>query len=285
MKCFYHSADLDGHASGAIIRHAYPQCELIGINYGQDFPFDEIKKGELVFMVDFSLQPFDGMLKLADSCDLVWIDHHKTAMNEAAQHGFNPDGLRRDGIGACALVWEHLHPSMAIPEAIHLLAEYDVWDHSDDKTLPFQYGFRFFEDTLPDNQALWKSFLETKTPGLVYDVCNTGDILLKNLQRENAKFCRAYAFETTFCIDQRTYSAVCANRGFTNSKLFDSVFDPSAHDLMITFCRRKLPAYQWTVSLYSTKDDVDCGQIAKEFGGGGHKGAAGFQCASLPFEH
>jgi len=29
---------------------------------------------------------------------------------------------------------------------------------------------------------------------------------------------------------------------------------------------------------------IDCGAIAKTFGGGGHKKAAGFQCGELPFE-
>jgi nanoRNase/pAp phosphatase (c-di-AMP/oligoRNAs hydrolase) len=38
-----------------------------------------------------------------------------------------------------------------------------------------------------------------------------------------------------------------------------------------------------TVSLYSTKPEIDCGEIARTFGGGGHKGAAGFQCTELPF--
>ena len=54
------------------------------------------------------------------------------------------------------------------------------------------------------------------------------------------------------------------------------------YDLMITFVRRKDKL--WNVSLYSTKEDVDCGAICKSFGGGGHKGAAGFQVKELPFE-
>ena len=37
------------------------------------------------------------------------------------------------------------------------------------------------------------------------------------------------------------------------------------------------------VSLYSTREDVDCGAIAKSLGGGGHKGAAGFICDELPW--
>jgi oligoribonuclease NrnB/cAMP/cGMP phosphodiesterase (DHH superfamily) len=38
---------------------------------------------------------------------------------------------------------------------------------------------------------------------------------------------------------------------------------------------------RWTVSLYSEK--IDVGEICKQLGGGGHRGAAGFQCEALPF--
>jgi uncharacterized protein len=278
MKCFYHSADLDGHASGAIVKYRFPACETIGINYGQEFPFGKIGHKEEVFMVDFTLQPFDQMEYLAEISDLIWIDHHKTEIEEAEKRQFNPRGIHRIGIGACALVWEYLYPSYQIPDTIRLLAEYDVWNHSDPRVLPFQYRFRFFENTYPDNQELWVRYIEKEG---AREVCKIGQTLLTYEDRQNARFCKSYAFETTLS----SLTAVCANRGLTSSKLFDSIYDPAQHDLMITFCRLKLPAHQWTVSLYSTKDDIDCGQIARSFGGGGHKGAAGFQCDVLPFEY
>jgi nanoRNase/pAp phosphatase (c-di-AMP/oligoRNAs hydrolase) len=40
----------------------------------------------------------------------------------------------------------------------------------------------------------------------------------------------------------------------------------------------------FTVSVYSTNPNIDCGAICKKYGGGGHKGAAGFQCKELPFQ-
>jgi nanoRNase/pAp phosphatase (c-di-AMP/oligoRNAs hydrolase) len=39
----------------------------------------------------------------------------------------------------------------------------------------------------------------------------------------------------------------------------------------------------FTVSMYSEKKTVDCADICKQHGGGGHKGAAGFTCPALPF--
>ena len=295
MKCFYHSADLDGHCSGAIIKREFPQCEMIGINYGQEFPWDKIEDGEAVCMVDFTLQPFEQMERLNSMCNLVWIDHHKTEVEEARNRGGNIQGIQRVGIGACALVWEWLqgHECAVIepmPEAVRLLAEYDEWNHSDPKALPFQYGFRMFENTWPDS-VIWGKFL---CPGIypqnlaIDEVVRIGEQILKYEASQNEKFCRAYSFDTQFYaqvdISVKPLTAIVCNRGFTNSKVFESVWDPEKYDLMVTFCRLKPPAHKWTVSLYSDKPEIDCGAIARKFGGGGHKGAAGFQCAELPFE-
>jgi len=49
---------------------------------------------------------------------------------------------------------------------------------------------------------------------------------------------------------------------------------------MLSFVRR--PG-KWTCSLYADKPEVDASAICKARGGGGHKGAAGFQCETLPF--
>ena len=292
MKCFYHSADLDGHCSGAIVKYFNPDCEMIGINYGQEFPWESILPDETVFMVDFTLQPFDGMERLKKISNLIWIDHHKTEIENAAQRDFHCNGLQLIGKGACWLTWEYCmeceYTDQDIPLAVQLLAEYDVWNHSRPETLPFQYGFRMFPDTLPDNQELWGKFFSILV--MLTDTVERGELILEYEKQQNEKFCKAYAFETLMPaypdnghVPPTAFNAICVNRGFTNSKLFDSNYDPQKYHLMITFQRLKLPAQKWTVSLYSTRDDVDCGNIARSFGGGGHKGAAGFQCEELPF--
>jgi len=70
MKCFYHSADLDGHCSGAIVKLRHPNCEMWPIDYGDEFPWDKIRWNETIYMVDFSLEPFEDMITLHHS-------HHK----------------------------------------------------------------------------------------------------------------------------------------------------------------------------------------------------------------
>lgn len=313
IHCFYHSADLDGHCSGAIVKHFVPETILHPINYGDAFPWDEIKPEDTVYMVDFCLQPFEDMERLAVLCKLIWIDHHKTSIEEFQKRpgmcGL-AGGYTKIGVAGCELTWDWFSKD-PLPVAVTLLGRYDVWDHSDPRALPFQYRMRMEDlDPLKGEGAMgkWKSLFLDDGPlmlGLlgcssIDGLIKEGELLLRYEEQQNVKVCRAYAFETLMppypicdSVEEfigdgySVYSAICLNRGMTSSKVFDSIYDPEKHHLMITFCR--LPLHKqtnggWTVSLYSTREDVDCGAIAKMFGGGGHKGASGFQCNALPFQ-
>jgi hypothetical protein len=54
-----HSRDLDGYTSGAILKLKYPEIKLIGYDYGQPIPWDQIPVGEAVIMADVSLPMSD----------------------------------------------------------------------------------------------------------------------------------------------------------------------------------------------------------------------------------
>jgi len=305
-RCFYHSQDLDGHCSGAIVKYRFPEAIMHPINYGDEFPWYEIKPEDEVYMVDFCLQPFNGMIRLGKSCNLVWIDHHATSIEEVfacpaiieAKHTLNPKKA------ACELTWEYLFPDKPVPLAVKLLSLYDSWTYQghelEDMVLPFQMRLRMEELDPKDwgdyeeegDPAYWwiQRLLRSDNAGTFWlkPLIEEGRLLLRYDEANKAKYARTYAFETTLhlfshqVIRPRAFKAIAVNLGHTNSKVFDSVYDPAKHELMIPFVRRvdKL----WNVSLYSTKPEIDCGEIAKSFGGGGHKGAAGFQGKELPFE-
>ena len=278
IHIFYHSADLDGHCSGAIaFRHLEPNTDNIrsyGINYGQDFPFDVINRADTVYMLDFCLQPFDDMLKLNESCNLVWIDHHKSAIEEADKH---PEifikGAREIGKSGCELTWEYMHDSKPMPKGVNYLGRYDVWDLSDPVYLKFQYGMKM-HDTISPNAIVWSKLLADDDNFLEF-VTQSGDIVLTYKSQEDMKYVSSYAFPIEF----EGYKTIACNKGFTSSQLFDSIEED--YDILLTFVRMK--EGRWTISMYTTKDDIDVGAIAKSKGGGGHKGAAGFQADELPF--
>jgi len=271
MITFYHSADLDGFASGAIVKHKYPETEFYYINYGDEFPWHLLEGHDNAFMVDFSLPPED-MLRLIETIDLVWIDHHETAIEDAEKFGYQCKGIQKIGIAGCELTWEYLFPDIGMPFAIHLLGRYDVFDLKKD-VVPFQYYMKSLGDTRPDRHNVWGDVLSGGYK-FIQKALLKGRKIEEERTRADAEYCKAYSFETTF----DGYKTIAINKGFTGSKIFDSVWDNTKYDIMLVFNWGKKG--HWKVSLYSDRDDVHVGDIAKRYGGGGHKGAAGFMVKS-----
>jgi oligoribonuclease NrnB/cAMP/cGMP phosphodiesterase (DHH superfamily) len=275
MKVFFHSSDADGWCSGAIIKQKFPECETIGINYGDEFPWHKINKNELTCMVDFSLQPFSDMIKLNKKSNLIWIDHHKSAIKEAEKNHFVASfGQKLEiGRGACELVWEYFH-SDPVPKAVRLLSLYDVWK-LEEGTEELQNGLRLY-DTHPDNTELWRELFLPHS-AVLQDCLEKGKFLLQKQRNDNESYAKACAFET----ELDGLKVIAINRGQTNSKIFESVYDPERHDAMAAFVFR---GNFWTVSLYTDKDNIDVSEVCKARGGGGHQQAAGFQTYEFPFQ-
>lgn len=199
--CFYHAADLDGLCSGHIVAQNVPGCVMYPINYDDPFPWELISEGVDVYMVDFSLQPFTAMHRLATEAKcLTWIDHHKTAIHNLSkaapgvQVNANSDKFKaycRIGIGACELCWEYFQPDAHVPYATHLLASYDVWDHSDPACLPFQYYARIHAGLAPGDVRL--DFLTSDM--VAPENLAIGSGILSYDAQSNAKISKSYAHD------------------------------------------------------------------------------------------
>ena len=303
MIVFYHSRDLDGVASAAVIRHLcspHYAVELNGFDYGQEFPYgtliqvlNEAADTTLV-MVDVSLPP-DEMEQLAVALGsfFIWIDHHKSA-NEACEKQ-SIAGLRLVGTAASALArkyfaTKHREQMRPVPMFIELLSDYDVWNDSDQRAwqeeiLPFQFGMRTMEGIYNPAAALWDKFFEAEGYLMIGGMCQIGKSVLAYQRQQNTEIMKRCAFEGLLWLPEGAklksdFKAIVCNSPFCNSQLFDGVYDPAKHALMVSFYLHA--SGKFVVSLYTTREDIDCADIAKEFGGGGHRKAAGFQCDYLP---
>jgi oligoribonuclease NrnB/cAMP/cGMP phosphodiesterase (DHH superfamily) len=272
---------MDGVCSAAIVKKFYDDtkdvmpwfdevCEFIRIDYRDEFPFDKIVKDELIVIVDFSLQKEGEFYKLMGITDnIIWIDHHKTAIEK--HQNLTLSGVRRDGVAGCELTWEFFFPGIKIPKVVELLADYDIWAFKfGEDTNKLQTGIRLY-DTNPESEN-WDKWLHSHY--YPAEELEKGEIALKYRNRYYAGLIKGWSFMTAF----EGYRVIACNAGSVSSQLFDSVTED--YDLMMPFC---WDGKQWTVSIY-TKKDIDCSALAKKYGGGGHKSAAGFQCKDLPFE-
>lgn len=284
--CLYHGSDLDGHCSGAVCKLAHRDTALIPVDYATKIPWGELQDAD-VTLVDFSMQPdenWDRLLTTARS--VLWIDHHRSAIEGWKNYTPPENSCRietyyREGVGACELAWEHYFTfqvdPMPVPDALHLLSRYDVWDHSDPRTLPFQYGMRVLTTDPREEEAMkfWSELLTGNEPTLlVACIIDTGKSILKYQQDQDAIWAQNW-----FAVRFEGLRWQCANRLGKGSSFFDSIRDTAyAGEISYSFNGK-----EYGVGMYSTREDIDCGAIAKKHGGGGHPGAAGFRCAQLPF--
>lgn len=285
--CLYHGIDLDGFCSGAIYAKAMREAderewELIPANYGWDLPWEKFE-GADVTLIDFSIQPAEDFLRLAELArSVTWIDHHKSAITEMAGYQFGDQSKVTEVLdtnrAGCELAWAYYFGDELIPETVHMLGRYDVWDHTDEDVLPYQYGMRLYnlDPATGDDRHMWGTILSDDAEERILRI-HEGATVLRYQTREDEIGARAGCFT----VEWEGLLWLAANKGGRGSKFFDSVWDASEFDGMMSFSWN---GEAWTFGLYTDKPEIDCGAIAKRYGGGGHPGAAGFRDISLPFD-
>lgn len=281
MICIYHNNDLDGLTSGAIVKRKFPDCKLIGWDYGN--PIVQVPDSEEVIMIDVTF-PIEDMKNLGIGRQLTVIDHHVSFKKEYDERVDVWDKflyIYKAGIAACEIAWKYYFPDEKLPKAVELLSKYDTWRENgtkewDEEILPFQYYMRL---ETPNVEKYPTYFLENgkdehgfdlRGDMYVEEAIADGALLVKYQQVQNGKLMEKFSFERTF----KGLKAICVNQAFSSSITFQDKWDESKYDLMMPFVYNG-EFYKW--SLYTTKKDIDCSALAKEMGGGGHRMAAGFE--------
>lgn len=291
----YHSADYDGIFCREIAKKFLPpDTEFIGWNFGD--PLIEYPMEGTLYILDLSPDCLN-QVPLNGACKLVWIDHHKTSIEKWPS---SITGYRIDGVAACRLAWQwfatynnsrnpmadhfatlpdkeaFVNRKVDEPLAVRLAGEYDIWDKRDSRAETFQYALRCSNQ--PDESL--QSLLETNVDTLIEEMLKTGSAAQHYAQRTDASICKY----RTWLMEWEGIRFLCVNSARFNSLFFASKDIPeTGHDALLGFC---FDGKCWTVSLYHAnhRKDLDLSEIAKKHGGGGHRGACGFTCQTLPFQ-
>ena len=295
MKVFYHN-DMDGIVSARVIlnkmrerKKEFLQEDFIKMDYSKKFPLDIITTNEEVFIVDYSISP-EEMIKLLNKTKrVVWIDHHKSAIEKYKDFEQEISGLRANGIAGCVLTYWYFNGRQnetqefltdypnnikslyrkEIPTYIKLAGDWDVWEHLyGEETRLFTISFNA-RISNPFADYYFDKFYGREELG---HFIQSGEAMKEYRNSWAKEFMNRYGFETKI----GGVSAFLANLGNANSEFFGDLIDK--YDIIGTFCYN---GETWTTSLYSNKNYVDCAEICSSYGGGGHKGAAGFVSKEL----
>lgn len=244
-----------------------------------------------VYILDFSLPKESMSWLFATAKYVVWLDHHKTAFE--MWHGEIPkDGIVEDqqsdrtivldnNRSGAMLAWEYFHPDISVPQLVKHIDDYDRWQFKLDGTKEFNKALWSYA---PWTFELWQRFLNDALDVSFLDqgaaILRAHDQNVQSVVKGAARRCVINGAQKLKNLgngpDLATYaSGLAANcpPHLTSDVGHELANQSGTFGLCWTLAKEGMTA---NCSLRSN-GNYDVSPIAKAFGGGGHKNAAGFE--------
>jgi oligoribonuclease NrnB/cAMP/cGMP phosphodiesterase (DHH superfamily) len=244
-----------------------------------------------ILMTDISFSDAKTMKSFYDEFkdNFVWCDHHAPIIKASLTDGFSDaPGVRETDRSAILCVYKFLYDPFdeaynekKIPEILRILSAYDSWtfekagydkDYASivNKGVSLEFGHDF-KSVCEYVGKLMSG--EKGIPG-VADFEAQGKIVDRSEKNKNSNLLDTVG-DFTWTLDSGKRKA-CALflQGGSSSMMFSGAADRVTNGIVF----KRQPDTKWVISLYNTSDDdtFDCGLYMKNnYGGGGHKGAAG----------
>jgi oligoribonuclease NrnB/cAMP/cGMP phosphodiesterase (DHH superfamily) len=278
MIILYHHDDLDGQCSAAQVREAKERItanpiRCIAVQYsGTTWKKEEIEEADEVYVLDFTFPDMETLAEITGK-KLIWIDHHKTAMEEHRElWDSNILGKRDITKAASQLTWEYLKSDQLLPTAVEYISRRDTWQFGDKKgeISAFTGACQILVHSPED--ADWKDLLTSCKNGKEkVDLYLRVGHALADVQKVRIE----KAFERGTDISFNGLRARLINTTFDTSDIGEYVYQKPEYDIAVMW---QMINDMIQVSLRS--NSTDCAEIAQKYGGGGHRGAAGFTIKS-----
>lgn len=257
--CIYHADCSDGFAAAWAVRKFFGgEVDFHRGVYGESPP--EVA-GRDVILVDFSY-PRDVMLALIDGAKSVLIiDHHKTAeedLRDLPAKALTVFDMRKSG---AMLTWNHLFPGEMAPLLFDHIQDRDLWLFH----LPMTREITAAVFSYPMTFESWDSLLQRPMLELEQEG--------RTIERKHRADVAALVKGTSRRINFGTVSVPVANVPWMFAS--DVGGELAKGELFAATYYDDADGRRW--SLRSTNDGADVSAIAKAFGGGGHRNAAGFR--------
>ena len=296
--CIYHGNCADGFGAAWAVRKALGDTvEFVAAKHG-DAPPDVTNLD--VIIVDFSYKrdALAEMGKVANS--ILVLDHHKTALADLGCFDPFEAGVRTDRtdfpgapkqlgwetaiaiasergaprVAVCfdmhrsgaMLAWDHFHPGQQPPRLLQHIQDRDLWLFKLDGTREIQANLFSY----PYDFEVWDKLMAAD---------------VKNLRSDGAAIERKHHKDIAELVAVMKRRLVIGGHDVPVASLPYTLTSDAGH-LMAQ--GEPFAACYWDTpdgrvfSLRSTDEGLDVSEIAKQYGGGGHRNASGFR---VPFGH
>lgn len=247
-----------------------------------------------IFILDFSFPRWvmDGLFSVAKR--VVWLDHHKTAFEmwcEDGERSLCEQSNGRDEVildnnkSGAMLAWEYFHPGTEVPMLIKHIDDYDRWQFKLKGTKEINKALWSFT---PWTFPLWQEIIDDDQYGSMWSqgsaILRAHDQNVQSVVKNATRKCEI-PFDEEGALDCVEPRLEWNNGGYWMVHGLAANCPPHLHSDVghelatqsgtfgLLWCIDK--DNQCKCSLRSN-GDYDVSAIAKAFGGGGHRNAAGF---------
>ena len=258
--CIHHHPCADGTAAAWVVRQALGnQVEFHPGVYGEAPPD---VTGRDVILVDFSYkrEPLIGLIEQARS--VLIIDHHKTAQEDLADLPGNVVCIFDMARCGAMLAWHHFFPNQSPPLLLDHIQDRDLWHFKLPMTREIMAAVFSYPTTID-------SFDELILRKSVRDLENEGRPLIRKQQKDIddlLKLCTRPMVIGGYTVPVANLPYTIASEAavqLAEGMPFAATYYDGQHERVF--------------SLRSTDSGVDVSAIARQYGGGGHRNAAGFR--------
>lgn len=250
----YHANCADGFgAAYAAWKVLGEQVEYLPVRHGDSPP--DLPPGSSVAILDFSYSR-ETLLGLKQKWpELVVLDHHKSAQQDLADLEWAQFDLLKSG---ARLAWEYWHPGSDLPELLAYVEDRDLWRWS----LPGSREISLGLQSYPLDFSIWDNLL-------VEDLLQEGRAVLRFQEQQIAR-----AVSRARLVELGGFTVPVVNSCLFQSEIGDELCRLYP-DAPFSGCYYVNKHNEQAWSLRSI-GEFDVSEVARQFGGGGHRNAAGF---------
>lgn len=246
-------------------------------------------QGREVYILDFSFPRVLMNDAFQFAKHVVWLDHHKTAFEmwigglfdgtegRHEQHDQVRDIVLDFDKSGALLAWEHFHPGAAIPKLIQHIDDRDRWQFKLEGSRELHAALQSYK---PWSFEQWKVLLND------WDLLHRNDLMLEGLailraQEQNiasmlkqARKCEIWRLKPGADIDDEfRYPGLAVNAPIHVSEVGHELANQSGTYGLVWY----VGADKRVKCSLRSNGEYDVSGIARRFGGGGHRNAAGFE--------
>lgn len=284
----YHADCTDGFgAAFAAWLKLGDEAEYLPMQYG--FKPHEMPSftDRTVYMVDFSW-PRDLMTELFEKAEsVVWLDHHKTAFEmwceterELYKEFNNLDRsiLLDNNKSGALLAWEYFHPNTEVPMLIQHIDDRDRWQFQLEGSKELHAALASMK---PWSFEQWENILDLRDPVAVEQMIDEGWAILRAQKQhvtsmaKQARKCEIWKLtDDNYEVEyQFKLPGLALNTPSHMSEVGHELANASGTFGLVYY----IGSDNKVKCSLRSNGEYDVSAIAKSFGGGGHRNAAGFE--------